>query len=180
MLVSVLAGAAFILAALPCFIVAGAVTGHFRKLETRCTECVTGTVVGMSHISSNGIRLPKVEYTVNGVKYTTAGPKFSGSVNFYIEAFGKRQGTASSNLSTEGELPQVVKTTKDQSAAQQIMRERYPAGKQVDVFYDPEKPKRCYVERYAVPPKVWSIYMPTGLGIIFTLVALILLIVHPF
>ena len=177
---SIIVALSFLVCALPCFIVAYAVGGGGIRKQKACTAHVTGTVVGMSNFSSNGIRLPKVEYTVNGVKYTTAGPKFSGSVNFYIEAFGKRQGTASSNLSTEGELPQVVKTTKDQSSAQQIMRERYPAGKQVDVFYDPEKPKRCYVERYAVPPKVWSIYMPTGLGIIFTLVALILLIVHPF
>jgi hypothetical protein len=180
MLVSVLAGAAFILAALPCFIVAGAVTGHFRKLETRCTECVTGTVVGMSHISSNGIRLPKVEYHVNGGVYTIAGPKFAASVNVYASVGKRRLGMASSNLTTDEPLPDVVRTSRDQSAAQQIMLERYPAGKPVSVFYDPSKPKRAYVERLAKVPLAFSFWIPGGIGAVMALAGLLILVMHPF
>lgn len=59
------------------------------------------------------------------------------------------------------------------------MDERYPAGKQVDVFYDPDRPKRAFVERDNPMPKVLLpvIFGATGLvalgGLVLTVVALI-------
>ena len=180
MWISIVVALAFFLAALPCYIVAGAVTSHFKKLEMLCKACTAGTVVGKSHISSNGITLPKVEYRVNGELYTTAGPKFAGSVNTYVSVGNRRLGTASSNLTTDEPLPDVVKTNVDRSAAQQMMWERYPVGKVVNVFYDPAKPKRAYVERLARVSPFFTFWMPAGIGALMTLTGLILLIVHPF
>ena len=61
---SIIVALSFLVCALPCFIVAYAVGGGGIRKQKACTSHVTGTVVGMSNFSSNGIRLPKVEYTV--------------------------------------------------------------------------------------------------------------------
>ena len=46
--------------------------------------------------------------------------------------------------------------------AREIVK-RYPKGKEVKVYYDPEKPKTAVLE----PGVTWSSYLPLGLGIVF-------------
>ena len=61
-----------------------------------------------------------------------------------------------------------------------VCSERYPVGRGVDVYYDPAKPGRAYVERIPDMPKALSLYMPLILGIIMAAVALFFIVLRPF
>ena len=44
-------------------------------------------------------------------------------------------------------------------AAYQVIDERYPEGKEVDIYYCPDAPKKAFVERFAKMPVLTAIYM---------------------
>lgn len=134
----------------------------FRRPEYRRTHFTghtIGTVERMSNITSNDIRVPLVSYTVDGQTYKVAGPRFAGRTDVFAEVAGRQLLSSSSNITADGELPLVVKTKGGTSSAQAAMKERYPVGKNVDVFYDPNKPKHAFVERDAPLSKTISIIL---------------------
>ena len=133
----------------------------FRRPEHRkknFTEQAHGTVERMSNIYSADIRVPLVRYDVNGTEYKIAGPRFAGRT-IMIKEIGGEQAQGSSNITQEGELPLVVHAKGDLSAAQKAMEERYPAGSTVTVFYDPNNPKKAFVERDAPISKRLTVIM---------------------
>ena len=155
------------------FIWAGFRRPEYRKIHfTGKTE---GTVERLSHITSADITVPLVSYTVDGTKYKVAGPRFAGNTILTLEVGPKQLLSSTCNITPDGELPLVVKAHGDLSAAQQAMNERYPAGKKVEVFYDPANPKKAFVERDApISKKLASIL--AGVGGIIVLIGLIVLI----
>lgn len=54
------------------------------------------------------------------------------------------------------------------SAAHQLV-ERYPTGRQVDVFYDPKHPENAVLE----PGAHWQSYLVYGIGLLFLVVGLL-------
>ena len=136
----------------------------YRKAHI--TAQTTGTVVGPSHITSNDIPVPLVEYEVGGAKYKTAGPRFSASTVKTLTVGDLDLLGSKTNLTEEGELPTVVHMTTDSDATEEVLAARYPAGKQVPVFYDPDCPKRAYVERDAPFPQRLGVTLMIVSGII--------------
>ena len=61
-------------------------------------------------------------------------------------------------------------------AAQEAMRARYPKGKTVQVFYDPNAPKHAFVERDAPLSRKLSAILVSISGLI-TLLAFILILI---
>ena len=150
-----------------------------RYRSEHYTATVTGTVKGRSNFISNDIFVPLVEYEVNGQTYKVAGPRFAGIVSKSIDIAGMEIAKEKSNIPLTGELPLVVHTSGGISAAQAAMDERYPTGKQVTVYYDPDCPKNAFVERDApVSRSLTSVLIGISaaiavLGIVFIVIALI-------
>lgn len=115
----------------------------------------------------NDISLPVVEYTANGRTYTVVGPKFSATVSkSFSSPFAKTDIT--SNLTTREDIPSVLKLNLRQNSLASLtespLLELYPIGSEVDVFYNPRKPKMAYVQRFARPQKVlYTIVLLLGL-----------------
>lgn len=140
----------------------------FRRPEYRkehFTGRTTGTVERMSNFYSNNIRVPLVSYTVEGQTYKVAGPRFAGSTTVTFNVGHSQLLNSSSNITTDGELPAVVKMKGSRYAAQNAMAARYPVGKTVDVFYDPAAPKHAFVERDAPMPKTVAALLVAVCGV---------------
>lgn len=145
------------------------------------TARTTGTVERMSNFYSNDIRVPLVSYTVEGQTYKVAGPRFAGSTMVTFKVGHSQLLTGSSNITTEGELPTVVKMRGSKDAAQSAMTARYPVGKTVDVFYDPDAPKHAFVERDAPMSKTVAALLTaiggalTAMGVVMAAIGILIL-----
>lgn len=147
----------------------------FRRPKYRrehITHHTTGRVVRMSYLVSSNVRVPLVEYEVEGARYTISGPRFSGYSPFPSSgALGPNR----SNIPLQGPLPLVVHSAGNSLSAQRDMAARYPAGRLVDVFYDPDKPECAFVERDApIPSWAAAILLAGPLFILITGIALLL------
>lgn len=139
---------------------------HYTEL---CSVKTTGTVVRYSAVRYNDISLPVVEYTANGRTYTVVGPKFSATVSkSFSSPFHRVKTDITSNLTTREDLPSVLKLNLRQNSlaglTESPLLELYPIGSEVDVFYNPRKPKMAYVQRFARPQKIlYTIVLLLGL-----------------
>lgn len=150
-------------------IVTYAVGWRSRQKGRLCSEMTMGTVVRYSAVRYNGVRLPVVEYVVDGQSYTVAGPKFKAGVTFTasVPVPGLRV-KQTSNLNTREDLPDVLVRKQIRSSFgngqaernQTFLPQLYPVGSQAEVYYDPDKPKRSYVQRHVSPPVIFSIWIP--------------------
>lgn len=142
-----------------------------RKTK-RCTAKTTGRVVRFSLISYNGYSLPVVRYAVDGKPYKVVGPNFKAGIKKYVSApFNDVVSEVTSNIDDAENLPDVLVTkvvkNSNVSVTMTPLFELFPVGKEVDVYYNPKKPKDAYVIRYAAPYKFLSFWLPLILGIIF-------------
>lgn len=159
-----------------------AVTYYFsfvrpKKRREQITAHTTGRVLRMSNFYSNEVRIPLVEYEAEGKTYRICGPRFAGHSTLPPERGNMNIGANNSNIPPLGELPLIVRSAGRAYNAEKDMAIRYPVGKAVDVFYDPDEPKRAFVEREA-PLPVWAAGIVIGgesiiilLGIIFIAIA---------
>lgn len=146
--------------------------GFYRPKYRRqhITHHTVGRVVGMSELISCDVRVPLVEYEVGGNRYTVRGPRFSGRSSF--PTANSPMGPNGSNIPLQGPLPQVVVCSGSNGIrATRDMAARYPAGRTVDVFYDPDKPKCAFVEREATLPG-WAGALLLGSVILVTLIGI--------
>lgn len=184
-MVNVLCAASFILLGAACLLVAYLVGYRAAQKPKICTSQTVGRVTGRSSVTYDDFHLPVVTYTVDGTDYTVTGPRFGGvtTVTASITAPGVtidqliKSGT---NLTVDGELPRYIHQKGDGKATEEVLEARYPVGKEVPVFYDPAKPKRAFVERYAPLPQLFSLWMPAVLGILCIAGGVLFLVLHPF
>lgn len=100
---------------------------------------------------------------------TVVGPKFSATVTkSFSSPFHRAKTDITSNLTTREDLPSVLKLNLRQNSlaglTESPLLELYPIGSEVDVFYNPYKPKMAYVQRFARPQKVlYTIILLLGL-----------------
>ncbi|MBR3446944.1 MAG: DUF3592 domain-containing protein [Oscillospiraceae bacterium] len=125
------------------------------------TAETTGTVEKISGFTSCDIRVPMVRYSVGEMEYTAYGPNFSGSKYISAEVGSIQLAGYSCNITPDGELPLIVEIRGSKAAAQEAMNARYPEGKTVPVFYDPDSPKDAFVERDAPIPRTVGIMLVT-------------------
>ena len=143
----------------------------FKK--KRCTQMTTGKVIRNAFVGQGNIDLPLVEYYVADKRYKKRGPTFKAYVIVSKSGpFHNPVAEASSNVRPEGELPDVlkVKTIGNSmvSIGPNLFRERYKVGTEVPVYYNPDKPRDAYVERYAGTMLFFSLWLPLVSAVLCT------------
>lgn len=166
--------------ALACLIVAYVLGYRSRLKGKQCCAHARGTVVRYSAMRYNGFSLPVVQYTVDGLDYEVVGPHFKASVvKSFTAPWNKVKTEQQSNIREGEPLPDVLKVNRKYnsfaSVSESPLMERYPIGADVDVYYDPRKPKRAYVERYAGFPQFFAFWLPLFFGIVLTVLGFYLL-----
>lgn len=112
--------------------------------------------------------------------YTVVGPKFSATVTkSFSSPFHRAKTDITSNLTTREDLPSVLKLNLRQNSlaglTESPLLELYPIGSEVDVFYNPAKPKMAYVQRFVRPHKglytvillIGIVFLAAAFGILF-------------
>lgn len=129
-----------------------------KAIKENCTSKVTGIVVDYDNRNEFVISLPVVEYLVNGNKYRK---KFEYAV--YVETSAKK------------EQKDVFDRKYILSAGKNLnLREIFPKGSDMTVYYNPEKPEKAFVERYAGLDGVFKMLILIFSMIGFTLIAIVL------
>ena len=128
-----------------------------KMRNTRCTEKAIGTVV-KHKFYGKGNMCPVIEYSVNGKEYR-ARKKFKGIKTVKISGLLPIKSDAYED--EKGWLN--VKT--GSAANYRVLAEKlWPCGSEMTVYYNPEKPKECYVERPVYGGIVPVIFVATGIG----------------
>lgn len=166
--------------ALACYIVAYALGYRSIKKGKRCSVKTHGTVIRYSAVRYNGVSLPVVRYFVDGKEYTVVGPHFKAGVKKNFSApWHDVAAEQESNISENDPLPDVIqmsqKTNSFVNVCTSPLMARYPIGASADVYYDPQKPNRAYVERYAGTMLFFSFWLPLVFAICLTVLGLYLL-----
>ncbi len=129
-----------------------------KNKAKRCSCKIKGTVIGPSLYSYNDtIRIPLVEYRVNGRRYRVVGPKFKSVVTTNVQTpFNNPKTQYKSNLTSADNLPEHLEIHSRTNSFARVynspLMELFPVGTQVDVYYNPRKPKESFVIRYFPPP----------------------------
>lgn len=140
------------------------------RKNRRCTEKTTGIVV--KHIFyGKGSMCPVIEYRVDGKEYRTR-KKYKGVK--LIKVSGPPLPIRSDAYEDEkGWLH--VKT--GPTANLRVLAEKlWPYGSETTVYYSPENPKKCYVERPVSGGIVTIIFTAMGIGIIIMSIFMFFLI----
>lgn len=147
-----------------------------KQKKENCNKKTIGTVIGYSAIRYNNVSLPIVEYIVNNENYTVVGPKFKASINKSFTAPWNNPITEQkTNLNSRDDLPDTIKINSKENSFIRIktspLKDLYPVGSKADVYYNENKPKISYVERYAEPPLLFTFYIPFILGVILLILS---------
>lgn len=156
---------ALIILALIFFTIGGLILVKNRRIKTLSTEQTDGKVIAYSF---NNTLAPIVEYEVNGDKFknrlrytaviqtsSTFGPVKSELKGHVLDTKLRIKGNTSVSVNT-------------------IMRDAFPRGSRMNVYYNPDRPKESYVERYA---KSYTGAIFIFAGILIVLTATLLLII---
>lgn len=169
--------------AIPLFLLAYLLVGRNWNKEKRCSEKTIGIIKRYSYVQYSGYSLPVAFYKVDDKQYKVAGPHFKWALTVKKSTpFGKMKSEVKTNIEATGPLPDSIKVNISNNSAANYrispLRERYPVGKEVEVYYNPNKPKEAYVERYVGISKFFGFYFPMILGIVFIAISIYSLIVY--
>src|SRR5699024_5531569 len=120
-----------------------------QRLKNACTEKTKGKVVQYSWQSS---RAPVVEYVVDGVAYKKA--LYYSYVSHFRTPFSSPKVRVKDNL-LDTKLRLKGNTM---VSLYTLMRDHFPMGSEMIVYYNPKQPKIAYVERYA-PNYLWKVFL---------------------
>ena len=131
-----------------------------KNIQKKCTAKISGLVVNYDNRNEMVIPLPVVEYIVNG---TTYRKKFEYA--YYVETPRKK------------EQKDVFDRKYILSAGKNLqLREIFPKGLAMTVYYNPEKPEKAFVERYAGLDRIFRLLVIIFSIIGFVLIAIVLVI----
>ena len=131
-----------------------------KNIQKKCTAKISGIVVDYDNRNEMVIPLPVVEYMVNEITYRK---KFEYA--YYIET------------SRNKEQKDVFDRKYILSAGKNIqLREIFPKGSVMTVYYNPEKPEKAFVERYAGLDRIFRLLVIIFSIIGFVLIAIVLVI----
>lgn len=122
-----------------------------RKKWKRCTAHTQGTVLRAAALNYGGIHVPLVEYYVDGTAYRIAGPRFRGASVREITTPEQTETTVQTNLKSKETLPPKLRVKITHGPVRSVespLMQLYPVGSFVEIYYDPQKPKRAFVQRF--------------------------------
>lgn len=129
-----------------------------KKMTGQCTMMTKGWVIKYTLWNNSGVHFPIVEYIVNDTKYNQR-LKY-GWVVKKSSSFNKIR-TEVENDVKDGNL--VIKSNAHIST--NALKEHFPVGTELDVFYNPQNPGKSYVMRYVKNPAVKVLFI-TGLAFV--------------
>ena len=125
-----------------------------KNIQKKCTFKIEGLVVDYDNRNEMAIPLPIVEYLVNGTIY-----RKNFEYAYYVETPRKK------------EQKDVFDRKYILSAGKNVqLREIFPKGSAMTVYYNPEKPEKAFVERYAGLDRIFRLLI-----IIFSIVGFVLI-----
>lgn len=144
--------------------------------EKRCKAKTKGVVkkytLAYRGGENSGVHLPIVYYNVDGKEYKVVGPEYKSYVVI------TKSSPMNENSETYKEENQVLTINRRANSfvdvRTHLMAHIYPEGTELDVFYDPKKPKLAYVLRYC--NKKWAFYLTFFAGAALVVINLLMLI----
>lgn len=149
--------------------------------KKRCRQKTDGIVVGYAKRirsdENSQIRLPLVEYSVNGVQYRIVGPEYKAYVTKTVSA-AKKKG-AEHKYTTDvyrQTFREIICRGSFVTVVGNPMETLFPQGSRIPVYYDPERPKLAYVLRYCNCRYIFWLPVLCGAGLLiveFLMIALL-------
>ena len=140
-----------------------------KKMVEQCSLTTKGKVIKYTLWNNNGVHFPIVEYIVNNTKYNQR-LKYGWIVN-KSSSFNRIK-TEVENDVKEGNL--VINSNVHIST--NPLKEHFPVGTELDVFYNPQNPNKSYVMRFVKNPAVKVLFF---IGLFFIILAFIGLLILP-
>ena len=139
-----------------------------KKLVKQCRQITKGRVIKYTLSGNNGVHFPIVEYNVDNAKYTQR-LKYGWIVN-KSSSFNDINTKAEGNVNDDN---LVIKSNTHISG--NALKEYFPVGTELEVFYNPQNPKKSFVMRFVKNPAVKVLFFTGLLFIVIAFIGLILL-----
>ncbi len=145
--------------------------------EKRCTSKVKGTIKKYTLASrggeNSGVHLTIVFYNVNGKEYKVIGPEYKA---YKIITKSSPLNSNNTEYKEENQVLKINRTTNSFVGIYQNPIEKlYPINSEIDVYYDPNKPKLSFVLRYC--NKKWVFYLTFCSALFVLIIDLLVLLV---
>ena len=134
-----------------------------NSFSKNCSEVVKGKVVKYTLWSNNGVSFPIVEYLVNNVSYTQR-LKY-GYIITTSSSFKNVNSKINSNVEDAN-----LRINKNAHISTNPLKGKFPVGTELDVYYNPNDPKKSYVLRFVKSPLIKILLI---ISIIFILLSFI-------
>lgn len=139
-----------------------------KKMIKQCTLTTKGKVIKYTLWNNNGIHFPIVEYIVNETKYNQR-LKYGLIIN---------KSSSFNRIKTEVEndvKEQNLVINSNTYIYTNALKEHFPIGTELDVFYNPQNPNKSYVMRFVENPAVKVLFFVGLLFIILSFIGLVFL-----
>jgi len=136
-----------------------------NKMIKQCNQKVKGKVIKYTLWNNSDVHFPIVEYIVNNNKYLQR-LKY-GWVITKESSFKKVDAEIENNVNSDK-----LVISKNSHITTNVLKEQFPIGTELDVYYNPQNPKKSYVMRYVKSPIVKVFFFTGMLFIILSFVGL--------
>lgn len=139
-----------------------------KKMIKQCTLTTKGKVIKYTFWNNNGIHFPIVEYVVNETKYNQR-LKYGLIIN---------KSSSFNRIKTEVEndvKEQNLVINSNTYISTNALKEHFPIGTELDVFYNAQNPNKSYVMRFVENPAVKVLFFVGLLFIILSFIGLVFL-----
>lgn len=153
----------FIFTGLILLIISLIIKNKDKKMVKQCNQTIKGKVIKYTLWNNNGVYFPIVEYIVDNVKYNQR-LKYGWIINKSSSFNGEK--TEVENAVEEENL--IIKSNAHIST--NVLKEHFPIGMELDVFYNPHNPKKSYVMRFVKSPAVKVLFFT---GLVFIILAFV-------
>ena len=148
-IIKIVSGCLLTIGALVILLIAYKIYYKYLIQEKRCTNKTKGNVKRYTLASrGRGVFLPVVTYVVEGKQYKVVGPEYKGYILKNVSTPMVTENEVDFAEDDKQRLIVNYKTNSMFSVFKNPMSTLYPKGTEVDVYYDPKKPKLAYVLRY--------------------------------
>ena len=134
-----------------------------KKMVKQCTLTTKGKVIKYTLWNNNGVHFPIIEYIVNDTKYNQR-LKYGWVVN-KSSSFNRIKTEVENDVKEENLI-----INSNVHISTNALKEHFPVGTELDVFYNPQNPGKSYVMRYVKNPAVKVLFI---IGLAFVVLAFI-------
>lgn len=161
--------AVFLLIGLVLLILSLVFKNKDKKIFGKCTLSTKGKVIKYTLWNNNGIHFPIVEYVVKDTKYNQR-LKYGWIINKSSSFNGVKTKVVNDILGEN------LVINSNAYISTNVLKEHFPIGTELDVFYNPENPAKSYVARFVKNPAIKALFF---IGLFFIALAFIGLIILP-